>query len=52
MRFFKRRVIMSLDRLVEIEFLKSFNVEGDMVHVVKAVPRIANLKAAATKRLC
>lgn len=52
LRFFKRRVLACLERLVEIGFLKSFHLDGDTVHVVKAVPRPVSLKAAATRRLC
>jgi len=51
LRFFKRRVILSLERLIEIGFLKSFHLDGDMVHVVKAPNRTTSLKAAATRQL-
>lgn len=50
-RFFKRRVKNSLDRLVEIGFLLSYQVVGDTVSVKKAPVRIPNLRDAATKRL-
>lgn len=51
LRFFKRRVKTSLERLVEIGFLASFSIEGDTLHVKKAPVRLANLKAAVTARL-
>lgn len=51
LRFFKRRVKVALERLVEIEFLTWYKIEGDTVHVKKAPVRFASLKAAVTKRL-
>lgn len=51
LRFFKRRVKASLERLVEIKFLTSFEIVGETVHVKKAPVRLPNLKPAATTRL-
>jgi hypothetical protein len=51
LRFFRRRVQNSLDRLKEIGFLEWFEIKGDTVHVKKAPVRLPNLKAAATRRL-
>lgn len=51
MRFFKRKVRESLERLIEIGFLVEYNIEGDTVRVKKALHNILNLKAAAKQRL-
>jgi hypothetical protein len=51
MKSFKVRVRKALERLVEIGCLSSYHINGDLVHVVKAPVRVANLKDAATKRL-
>ena len=41
----------SLQRLVDIKFLESFEMKGDTFYVKKALVRIPNLKGAVTKRL-
>jgi hypothetical protein len=51
LRFFRRRVQNSLQRLVDIKFLESFEMKGDTFYVKKALVRIPNLKGAVTKRL-
>jgi hypothetical protein len=53
-RFFKRRVRNALDRLVEIEFLTTYQFVGDTVHVKKAPLRLGaavSLKNTVTAQL-
>lgn len=58
LRFFKRRLAHALDKLVEVGFLISYNintaskeVEGHMVSVRKTPGRLPGLKTALTERL-
>lgn len=51
LRFFKKRLRTSLDKLIDIEFLKSYEFQGDTVHVFKAPVRLPSLKKAATERI-
>ncbi len=50
-RFFRRKVRESLDRLKEIGFLVGYELVGDTVHVKKAQQNLLNLKRAATRVL-
>lgn len=51
LRFFKRRVKAALERLIEIEFLITYKIDGELVHVKKAPVRFTSLKATVTARL-
>ncbi len=51
MKSFKVRVRKSLEKLVEVGALVSFNIVGDTVHVKKAPLRLSNLRNAVTARL-
>lgn len=51
LRYFRRQVILALERLKSIGFLVGFSIQGETVVVKKAIAPILNIKGAATQRL-